>query len=137
LEDQGVDGRFRLEWILEILTGGVEWIQLAQDRGRVTRFCKYVEEPAGSGDAEFFIRKGENRIVTKLSQSVFVTTTGQATSQPSLDVRAPYSSLSYGCGKRCVEHNCCRAMTQCLVAVVTTEARVRSWISPFGWDLWW
>jgi hypothetical protein len=34
LEDQGVDGRMGSEWILGRLAGGVEWIQLAQDRGR-------------------------------------------------------------------------------------------------------
>jgi hypothetical protein len=33
LEDRGVDGRMRLEWILERLAGGgVEWIHLAQGR---------------------------------------------------------------------------------------------------------
>jgi hypothetical protein len=30
-EDQGVDGRMGLEWILGRLAEGVEWIQLAQD----------------------------------------------------------------------------------------------------------
>jgi hypothetical protein len=34
LEDQGVDGRIGLEWIVRRLAAGVEWIQLAQDRGR-------------------------------------------------------------------------------------------------------
>jgi len=36
LEDRGVDGRMGSEWILGRLAGGlgVEWIQLAQDRGR-------------------------------------------------------------------------------------------------------
>jgi hypothetical protein len=35
LKDQGVDGRMGSEWILgEIGWGIVEWIQLAQDRGR-------------------------------------------------------------------------------------------------------
>jgi hypothetical protein len=34
-EDQGVDGRMGSEWILERLAGrGIEWIQLARDRGR-------------------------------------------------------------------------------------------------------
>jgi hypothetical protein len=36
LEDQGIDGTMGSEWILGRLSGryGVEWIQLAQDRGR-------------------------------------------------------------------------------------------------------
>jgi hypothetical protein len=36
LEDHGVDRRMETEWILGRLAGGgVEWIQLAQDRGRL------------------------------------------------------------------------------------------------------
>jgi len=31
-EDRGIDGRMGSEWILGRLAGGVEWIQLAQDR---------------------------------------------------------------------------------------------------------
>jgi hypothetical protein len=34
LEYQGIDRRIGSEWILGRLAGGVEWIQLAQDRGR-------------------------------------------------------------------------------------------------------
>jgi hypothetical protein len=34
LKDQGVDGKMESAWILETLAGGVELIQLAQDRGR-------------------------------------------------------------------------------------------------------
>jgi hypothetical protein len=34
LEDQGVDGTMGSKWTLERLVGGVEWIQLAQDRDR-------------------------------------------------------------------------------------------------------
>jgi hypothetical protein len=35
LEDQDVAGRMESEWILgRLAVGGVEWIQLAQDRGR-------------------------------------------------------------------------------------------------------
>jgi hypothetical protein len=34
-EDRGVDGRMWSEWILGRLTGGVEWIQLAQDRDQL------------------------------------------------------------------------------------------------------
>jgi hypothetical protein len=33
-EDNGVDGRMGSEWILGRLTGGVDWIRLAQDRDR-------------------------------------------------------------------------------------------------------
>jgi hypothetical protein len=33
-EDRGVDGKMRSEWILRRLAGRVEWIQLAQYRGR-------------------------------------------------------------------------------------------------------
>jgi hypothetical protein len=32
LEDRGIDGRMGSEWILRRLAGGVEWMQLAQDR---------------------------------------------------------------------------------------------------------
>jgi hypothetical protein len=34
LEDQGVDGRMGSEWILGRLAGGIEWVQLVQDRDR-------------------------------------------------------------------------------------------------------
>jgi hypothetical protein len=34
LEDPGVDGRIILKWIFERLYGGVDWINLAQDRDR-------------------------------------------------------------------------------------------------------
>jgi hypothetical protein len=34
LEDPGVDGRTILKWIFERLGGGVDWINLAQDRDR-------------------------------------------------------------------------------------------------------
>jgi hypothetical protein len=33
LEDHGIDGWMGSEWILGRLAGGVEWIQLAKDRG--------------------------------------------------------------------------------------------------------
>jgi hypothetical protein len=33
-EDQGVDGRMGSDWILGTLAGGVDWIQLVQDRDR-------------------------------------------------------------------------------------------------------
>jgi hypothetical protein len=34
LEDPGVDGRIILKWIFERLSGGADWIDLAQDRDR-------------------------------------------------------------------------------------------------------
>jgi hypothetical protein len=34
LEDPGVDGRIILKWIFERLDGGINWIELSQDRGR-------------------------------------------------------------------------------------------------------
>jgi hypothetical protein len=53
-------GRPRSKWEEEIRLGfretgwgGVEWIQLAQDRGPVAGFCKYGDEPSGYGATEF------------------------------------------------------------------------------------
>jgi hypothetical protein len=34
LKDQGVDGRIILKWIFEKWDGGMEWIDLAEDRDR-------------------------------------------------------------------------------------------------------
>jgi hypothetical protein len=34
LKDPGVDGRIILKWILERLDGGMDWINLAEDRDR-------------------------------------------------------------------------------------------------------
>ena len=34
LEDAGVDGRIRLKWIVEKWLGGMDWIDLTQDRYR-------------------------------------------------------------------------------------------------------
>ena len=34
LEDPGVGGRIILKWIFEKLDGGIDWIDLAQDRDR-------------------------------------------------------------------------------------------------------
>jgi hypothetical protein len=34
LEDPGVDGRIILKWIFERMDGGMDWIDLAQDRDR-------------------------------------------------------------------------------------------------------
>jgi hypothetical protein len=35
LEDAGVDGRIILKWILEKWNGGMDWIDLAEDRDRL------------------------------------------------------------------------------------------------------
>jgi hypothetical protein len=34
LEDPGVDGKIILKWIFERFGGGIDWIDLAQDRER-------------------------------------------------------------------------------------------------------
>jgi hypothetical protein len=34
LEDPGVDGRIILEWMLERLDGGIDWIDMVQDRDK-------------------------------------------------------------------------------------------------------
>jgi hypothetical protein len=34
LEDRGVDGRIILKWTYERLDGGMDWVNLAQDRDR-------------------------------------------------------------------------------------------------------
>jgi hypothetical protein len=34
LKDPGVDGRIILKWIFERFCGGIDWIDLAQDRAR-------------------------------------------------------------------------------------------------------
>jgi hypothetical protein len=38
LEDPGVDGRIILKWIFERLGGGVDWIDLAEDKDRWRAF---------------------------------------------------------------------------------------------------
>ena len=40
LEDPGVDGRIILKWIFEKWDGGMDWIDLAQDRDRWRAFSK-------------------------------------------------------------------------------------------------
>jgi len=34
LDDTGVDGSIMLTWIFKMWDGGMDWIDLAQDRGR-------------------------------------------------------------------------------------------------------
>jgi hypothetical protein len=41
-EDPGVDGRIILKWIFERLNGGIDWIDLAQDRDRWRAFVNTV-----------------------------------------------------------------------------------------------
>ena len=43
LEDPGIDGRIILRWILKKLdVGGMDWIDLAQDRDRLWALVKSV-----------------------------------------------------------------------------------------------
>jgi hypothetical protein len=48
LEDPGLDGRIILKWIFERLDGGMDWIDLAQDRDRwraVVNAVMYLRVP--------------------------------------------------------------------------------------------
>jgi len=45
LEDLGLGGRITLKWILKSGMGGIDWIDLAEGRGRWVAFCN---EPPGS-----------------------------------------------------------------------------------------
>jgi hypothetical protein len=42
LEDQGVDGRIILKWIFKKWNGGMDWIDMAQDRDRWRAFVNTV-----------------------------------------------------------------------------------------------
>jgi hypothetical protein len=42
LEDPGVDGRIILKWIFERLDGGMDWVNVAQDRDRWRTFVNAV-----------------------------------------------------------------------------------------------
>jgi hypothetical protein len=44
LKDPGVDGRIILKWIFERLDGGMDWIDLAQDRDRWQALVNTVME---------------------------------------------------------------------------------------------
>ena len=47
--DPGVDGRIILRWIFkEVGCGGMDWIELAQDRRQVAGTCECGNEPPGS-----------------------------------------------------------------------------------------
>jgi hypothetical protein len=47
-EDQGIDGNVESEWILGRLTGGMDWIRLAQDRVWWRAVVNGGDEPSGS-----------------------------------------------------------------------------------------
>jgi hypothetical protein len=55
LEDPGVDGRIILRWIFRKWDGGMEWIDLAQDRKGVAGTCKCGNEPSGSIKSREFL----------------------------------------------------------------------------------
>jgi hypothetical protein len=48
LEDKGVDGRVILKWIFEKWDSGIDWIDLAEDRGRCRGCCECGNEPSDS-----------------------------------------------------------------------------------------
>jgi hypothetical protein len=48
LEDLGVVGRIILKWIFRKWDEGMEWIDVAQDRGRWRALVNAVIEPSGS-----------------------------------------------------------------------------------------
>ena len=48
LEDLGVDGSMILKWVFKNWGGGVDWIGLAQKRGRVAGCCECCNESSGS-----------------------------------------------------------------------------------------
>jgi hypothetical protein len=48
LIDPGVDGRIILKWIFKKWGGGMDWIELAQDRGQVADSSECGNEPPGS-----------------------------------------------------------------------------------------
>ena len=45
LENKGVERGIILKWILEKWNEGMDWINLAQDRGRVVGCCECGNEP--------------------------------------------------------------------------------------------
>jgi hypothetical protein len=51
----GVDGRIILKWIFERLAGGVDWIDLAQNRDRCAGSCVYGDEASVSIKCEEFL----------------------------------------------------------------------------------
>jgi hypothetical protein len=61
-EDQGIDGRMRLEWILRRLARGVEWIQ---GKVLVVGSCERHDEPLASGAMELVLRMSGSDIQTR------------------------------------------------------------------------
>jgi hypothetical protein len=52
LKDQGIDGRMRSEWILGRLAGWRGVDPAGSGQGPMAVYCKYGDEPAGSGATE-------------------------------------------------------------------------------------
>jgi hypothetical protein len=53
LKDRDVDGRIILKWIFEVWDGGMEWIDLAYDRGRwraLVNAVIYLRIPRNAGN---------------------------------------------------------------------------------------
>jgi hypothetical protein len=53
LEDPGVDGRMILRWIFRRWDGGMDWIDLAQDRDRwrgIVNAVMYLRVPQNAGN---------------------------------------------------------------------------------------
>ena len=47
LEDPGLDVKIILKWVFRKYNGGLDCIDLAQDRGEVAGFCGHCNEPLG------------------------------------------------------------------------------------------
>jgi len=57
LEDPGVDGRITLQWTYRKWDGGMEWIDLAQNRDRWRGSFECGNEPSGSTKCREFLDK--------------------------------------------------------------------------------
>ena len=55
MDDPGVDGRIILKWIFERLDGGMDWINLAQDRDMWRALVNAVMNLRISGNAGNFL----------------------------------------------------------------------------------
>jgi hypothetical protein len=55
LEDSDVDGRIILKWIFEKWDGGMDWMDLAQEKDRWAGCCECGDEPESFTECgEFF-----------------------------------------------------------------------------------